>query len=58
MNAVISFPLPTPAVEPILTQLRDVKTDVDSYTVVTQAETVLSRQFSCRVRVACDDELC
>jgi uncharacterized hydrophobic protein (TIGR00341 family) len=44
-SAVISFPLPAPAVEPILNRLRDVKADEDSYTVVIKAETVLSRQF-------------
>lgn len=44
-TGVISFPLPTPAVEPILSRLREVRSDEDSYTIVVQAETVTSRQF-------------
>ena len=45
LSSVISFPLPTPAVEPILAQLREVQADEDSYVIVTEAETVVSRQF-------------
>lgn len=45
LSSVISFPLPTPAVEPILSQLREVQTEEDSYVIVTEAETVVSRQF-------------
>lgn len=44
-TAVIFFPLPTPAVEPIMGRLREIQADEDSYTIVTEAETVLSRQF-------------
>ncbi|WP_336365387.1 TIGR00341 family protein [Halalkalicoccus salilacus] len=45
LSSVISFPLPTPAVEPILSQLREVQTEEDSYVIVTEAETVVSQQF-------------
>lgn len=45
-TSVVSFPLPTNAVEPILDQLRD-ETGVDreSYTVVMDAETVISERY-------------
>lgn len=43
--AVVSFPLPTPAVEPVLTRLRDGGIGDDAYTVVVNAETVISRRF-------------
>ncbi|WP_336365215.1 TIGR00341 family protein [Halalkalicoccus salilacus] len=45
LSAVISFPLPTPAVEPILSQLREVQTEEGSYIIVSEAETVVSLQF-------------
>ncbi|QLG28037.1 TIGR00341 family protein [Halorarum halophilum] len=44
-TAVVSFPLPTEAVEPMLQQLRDVGLERDAYTVVLNAETVISRRF-------------
>ncbi|MFB6090936.1 MAG: TIGR00341 family protein [Halobellus sp.] len=44
-TAVVTFPLPTAAVEPILDQLRGVGIERDAYTVVVQAETVVSDQF-------------
>jgi len=45
-TAVVSFPLPTNAVEPILDQLRD-ETGIDreAYTVVLDAETVISERY-------------
>ncbi|WP_394740286.1 TIGR00341 family protein [Natronococcus roseus] len=44
-DSIVSFPLPTNAVEPILDSLQDVGIENDSYTVVTDAETVISRDF-------------
>jgi len=45
-TAVVSFPLPTGAVEPILDQLREeAGIDRDAYTVVIDAETVVSQRF-------------
>ena len=44
-EAIITFPLPTAAVEPVLDQLRAVGTDTDVTTVVIEAETVVSDQF-------------
>ncbi|WP_336024268.1 TIGR00341 family protein [Halobellus salinisoli] len=44
-DAVVTFPLPIAAVEPILDELRGVGIERDSYTVVVQAETVVSEQF-------------
>ncbi len=43
--AVVSFPLPEAAVEPILDELRDAGIEEDAYTVVMGAETVISRRF-------------
>jgi uncharacterized hydrophobic protein (TIGR00341 family) len=43
--AVVSFPLPTAAVEPVLEQLRDAGLERDAYTVVIDAETVVSTRF-------------
>ncbi len=43
--AVASFPLPTSAVEPVLERLRDAGLERDAYTVVVDAETVISRRF-------------
>jgi uncharacterized hydrophobic protein (TIGR00341 family) len=42
---VVSFPLPTNAVEPVLERLREAGIDEQAYTVVVGAETVVSRQF-------------
>ena len=44
-TAVVSFPLPTEAVEPMLGRLREVGLERDAYTVVLNAETVISRRF-------------
>ncbi|MFB6280956.1 MAG: TIGR00341 family protein [Haloferacaceae archaeon] len=44
-TAVVTFPLPTEAVEPVLDALREAGVERDAYTVVTTAETVVSRKF-------------
>jgi uncharacterized hydrophobic protein (TIGR00341 family) len=43
--AVVTFPLPTNAVEPVLESLREVGINDDTYTVITEANTVISREF-------------
>lgn len=43
--AVATFPLPTEAVEPVLDELREAGLDDDSFTVVLEAQTVVSRRF-------------
>ena len=45
ITAVVSFPLPRRAVEPVLDSLRDAGLPSDSYTIVLEAETVVSRRF-------------
>lgn len=42
---VVYFPLPTGAVEPVLERLREVGLDDQAYTVIIEAETVVSRKF-------------
>ena len=42
---VVSFPLPTNAVEPVLDRLQEVGVGEDAYAVVTEASAVTSRQF-------------
>jgi uncharacterized hydrophobic protein (TIGR00341 family) len=42
---VVSFPLPTNAVEPVLDRLKEVGVGEDAYTVVTEAQSVTSREF-------------
>jgi uncharacterized hydrophobic protein (TIGR00341 family) len=44
-TAIVSFPLPTGAVEPILDDLREAGLERDAFTVVVNAETVISRRF-------------
>ncbi|MFB6184395.1 MAG: TIGR00341 family protein [Haloarculaceae archaeon] len=44
-SAIVYVPLPTNAVEPILDDLRTAGLDEDAYTVVLDAETVISRDF-------------
>ena len=44
-SVVITFPLPTPAVESVLDDLRETGIDEDSYTVIVEAETVVSERF-------------
>ncbi|SEH16869.1 TIGR00341 family protein [Natronorubrum sediminis] len=44
-TAVVYFPLPSPAVEPVLDDLNEAGIDDDAYTVVVDAETVVSRRF-------------
>ncbi|WP_049922226.1 TIGR00341 family protein [Halopiger djelfimassiliensis] len=43
--AVVYFPLPSAAVEPVLDELEAVGIDEEAYTVVVDAETVVSRRF-------------
>jgi len=43
--ALVSFPLPKEAVEPVLQDLREAGLERDAYTVVVDAETVVSRRF-------------
>ncbi|KAB1198029.1 MULTISPECIES: TIGR00341 family protein [Haloferax] len=43
--AVVTFPVPKEAVEPVLARLRDAGIERDAYTVVMNAETVASRRF-------------
>jgi uncharacterized hydrophobic protein (TIGR00341 family) len=44
-DAVATFPLPAPAVEPVLDALRDAGLERDAFTVVVDAETVVSDRF-------------
>ena len=44
-TAVVYFPLPTNAVEDVLASLREVGLDEEAYTVVIDAQTVISREF-------------
>lgn len=44
-RAIVYFPLPTNAVEPILEALHDVGIEREAYTVVVSAETVVSKKF-------------
>ncbi|MES3517436.1 MAG: TIGR00341 family protein [Natronomonas sp.] len=44
-TAVVYFPLPTNAIEPVLEELSAVGIDRDAYTVVLSAETVVSKKF-------------
>ncbi|MFB6103124.1 MAG: TIGR00341 family protein [Haloplanus sp.] len=44
-TATVTFPLPQAAVEPVLEELRDAGLDREAYTVVLDAETVISRRF-------------
>ncbi|GAB3665434.1 TIGR00341 family protein [Halopiger thermotolerans] len=44
-SVVITFPLPAPAVESILDKLRETGIEEDSYTVVVEAETVVSEGY-------------
>ena len=56
-TAVVTFPLPTTAVEPILDRLREVGIERDAYTVVVRAETVASERFEAlEDRYAADEE--
>jgi len=43
--AVVTFPLPSAAVEPVLEELREAGVERDAYTVVVNAETVVSDRF-------------
>ncbi len=43
--ATVTFPLPQSAVEPVLERLHDAGLEQDAYTVVLNAETVISRRF-------------
>jgi len=44
-TAVVTFPLPTNAVESVLDELREAGIDKTTYTVVVKAETVISEEF-------------
>ena len=44
-SAVVTFPLPTNAIESVLADLREAGIDEETYTVVVEAETVISRRF-------------
>ncbi|MFP8951463.1 TIGR00341 family protein [Natrialbaceae archaeon A-arb3/5] len=44
-TAVVYFPLPAAAVEPVLDEIQEAGIDEDAYTVVVDAETVVSRRF-------------
>ncbi|AXR80313.1 hypothetical protein AArcMg_0290 [Natrarchaeobaculum sulfurireducens] len=44
-TAVVYFPLPTPAVEAVLDELQEAGISEDAYTVVVDAQTVVSRRF-------------
>ena len=44
-EAMATFPLPSAAVEPVLESLRDAGLERDAFTVVVDAETVVSKQF-------------
>ena len=44
-TAVVYFPLPSNAVEPVLDRLQEIGLKDQSYTVVVDAQTVISRQF-------------
>lgn len=44
-TAVVTFPVPTNALEPVLEELRDVGISDDGYTVIVDANTVISSQF-------------
>ncbi|APW96363.1 TIGR00341 family protein [Halobiforma lacisalsi AJ5] len=44
-SVIITFPLPAPAVESVLDAIRDTGIDEDSYTVIVDAETVISERF-------------
>ncbi|MFA9425903.1 TIGR00341 family protein [Natronorubrum sp. A-ect3] len=44
-TAVVYFPLPAAAVEPVLDEIQETGIDADAYTVVVDAETVVSRRF-------------
>jgi uncharacterized hydrophobic protein (TIGR00341 family) len=54
-TGVAYFPLPSAAVEPVLARLREVGVDEDGYTVVVDANTVISRQFD-ELRERYDEE--
>ncbi|SEO93289.1 TIGR00341 family protein [Halogranum amylolyticum] len=44
-TAVVRFPLPVGAVEPVLEKLREAGIERDAYTVIIDAETVISKRF-------------
>lgn len=54
-DVAISFPLPTPAVEPVLDRIRSVGLDEDTYTVIVDAETVITERFRAREKAYGND---
>ncbi|MFB6360852.1 MAG: DUF389 domain-containing protein, partial [Halobacteriales archaeon] len=55
-TAVVSFPLPPQAVEPILDDLREAGLPDNAFTVVIDAETVISRRFDQLVERYAEDQ--
>lgn len=55
-TAVVSFPLPPQAVEPVLDELREAGLPDNAFTVVINAETVISRRFDQLVERYAEDE--
>ncbi|WP_416840199.1 TIGR00341 family protein [Haloferax sp. DFSO52] len=54
--AVVTFPVPKEAVEPVLARLRDAGIERDAYTVVVNAETVASKRFDALAEKYKEDE--
>jgi uncharacterized hydrophobic protein (TIGR00341 family) len=54
--AVVTFPVPKEAVEPVLARLREAGIERDAYTVVVDAETVASKRFDELVEKYREDE--
>jgi len=57
ISGVVQIPLPTNAVEPVLERLREAGLDEDAYTVVLEANTVISRRFEQLEEEYAGDEL-
>lgn len=55
-TAVVSFPLPPNAVEPVLDDLREAGLPEDAFTVVLDTETVISRRFDRLVERYAEDD--
>jgi uncharacterized hydrophobic protein (TIGR00341 family) len=53
---VVYFPLPKSAVEPVLESLREAGLDEEAYTVILEAETVVSRRFDQLKKQYAEDE--
>jgi len=55
-GAIATFPLPTSAVEPVLEELRAVGIDEEAYTIILEANTVISKRFEVLQEEYDDDE--